>query len=581
MGQISVKIPGQFSVEINMNGQIETMNSAQPTAEAVAILEGRILFVGSSEDAQNHIGSETDVIDLDGKYVTPGFIDVHNHVIASNFLNLGVDLGPATSMDELVALIREYADANPDAEIIQGFNYIPAKIGGNPSAAILDQAVSDRPVLITGNSNHDGVLNTFALERIGVNRDTAIDKQPGPIYWERDSEGDLTGFAIETQYMEPLVQLGLWDPKTMVEPISDYMQGVLIAEGVTTVQVPGLITPNFSISSQGVRDDFEEIMPILQKRVDEGKAGVRLNVMPFIKLPDGDPKEYLEFVLRMRDLYDSDMLRVDSIKLHADGLWPDRATAMIEPYPLREGETIPHMAPIGIDASRVVATHILSAPHDISVVTHADGTLLTSLLADTIVNAKKLYPDSKSRHRIDHASFLNPDTVAKIIEYDIPLNATPIFYNENEAGPGGRGLYDTFMRKVVEQAFGLYTDLAYKGVRVSLGGDSPGTVITQAYPIWLFQQAMTLKQPDADENAQPFPPYRARFTIVKALESVTTVAASQLGMDDVIGSVEVGKYADLAIMDRNLHEVPADELVEMVIVVGTVLNGEFTHRDGM
>lgn len=128
--------------------------------------DGKIVYVGDDEGAKKFIGDKTDVIDLDGYYVTPGFIDVHNHVIASDFVNPGVNLSSAKSVDKLVKLVKECADANPDLEVIQGTDYRPVALGGrHPIAKELDKAVNDRPLVVMGNSAHDAVFNSFALEK--------------------------------------------------------------------------------------------------------------------------------------------------------------------------------------------------------------------------------------------------------------------------------------------------------------------------------------------------------------------------------------------------------------------------------
>ena len=561
-------------------GDIETMNPAQPNAEAVALKDGKIIYVGDNEGAKQYVSGKTEVIDLKGKYVTPGLIDPHNHVIASDFVNQGVNLASAKTIDQLVQLVKNYAEANPKLKVIQGTDYRPGLFGRHPTAKELDQAVTDRPVVVLGNSAHDAVFNTFALKKAGINSETAVDIAPGLVYWQRDDNGEITGAAIETQYMKTMVDIGAWQPETMVPATIEKMQGYLVSQGVTTVQVPGLITPSFGVDSPGVMKDFEEILPLLDKRVKNGKAQVRLNVMPFMKMADADPEEYVFFVNRMRKKYDSDMLRVDSIKMHADGLWFDRSMAMLEPYVMTEDDKSPYIAPLAIDASRVYATIMKATPNDLNVVVHADGTHMVKQFVEAVVMSKQTWAEQDVRHRVDHVGFIHPDTVAKVRQYDIPINATPVFYNEVDSGPGGSAIYQRIHPHVVERSMGMYTDLAYQGVKVSLGGDAPGTIIEEAYPVWLMQQAMTLTQPGRPET-KPFPPMRSKWTIDKALESMTTTAAWQLRMEDKIGSIEVGKYADLAIFNKSLREIEAENLVKEARVVGTILNGEFTHRKGM
>ena len=113
-----------------------------------------------------------------------------------------------------------------------------------------------------------------------------------------------------------------------------------------------------------------------------------------------------------------------------------------------------------------------------------------------------------------------------------------------------------------------------------LSGDAPGAPIQRAYPAYLFQQSMTLIEPSID-GAEPFPDWRPKMTIDQVLNAYTRAPAWQMGMEDVIGSLEVGKYADIAIWEKNLREISGENMIEEATVAGTLLNGEFTYRGGM
>ncbi|MGI9367882.1 MAG: amidohydrolase family protein, partial [Ruegeria sp.] len=385
--------------------------------------------------------------------------------------------------------------------------------------------------------------------------------------------GNITGAAIETQWMQPFVDIGAWKPETMVPETIEVMQGFLSTQGVTSVLVPGLITPNFGISSQGTRDDFEAILPILADRAESGEAKMRINVVPFMKLLDADPDDYVPFAVRMREQYNSDMLRVDGLKLHADGHHAQRSMAMLEPYNMVEEDILPFTAPLTMNSDLIHETIIKATAEDLTVIVHSDGSKINDVVTGAIIASKKAYPEAASRHRLDHITFLDPDTVERIKKYDIHLNATPVFYNAVESGQDGSAILEVFNAALIERSMGMYTDLIHQDVSVSMGGDPPGSLVTEAYPIWLFQQAMTLQQPGRPD-LRPFPPMRKRLTIDQALKSMTLTAATQMGMEDRIGSIEVGKYADLAVFNRNLHEVPPEDLVDTVRVLMTYLNGE-------
>ncbi|WP_170482701.1 amidohydrolase family protein [Ruegeria arenilitoris] len=251
---ISSAAIAQTADRVLLNGIVETMNAAQPNAEALAIKDGRILFVGASNDAQAFVGDETDVIDLEGRYVTPGMIESHNHVVSSKWITTGVDVSGARSVDDVGRLMKEHVDANPDeAGPLIGFGWMPANLGNQqPRAADLDKWDLGRPTMVFGNASHDAVLNTLALEAAGITADTP-DIQPGVIYWERDGDGNPTGLGIETIFFEAYVDMGAWDPDVVVPQSADFLQDFLAGKGVTTAMVPGLVTPGFSISAEHVR----------------------------------------------------------------------------------------------------------------------------------------------------------------------------------------------------------------------------------------------------------------------------------------------------------------------------------------
>ena len=237
-----------------LGGVIETMNPEQPTAEAVAMKDGTLVFVGSSDAARAHIGDQTEVIDLGGKYVTPGFIESHNHVVASLWMTSGVDVSAATSPEDISRILKEYADANPDVPVIIGNGWAPATLGNrNPVTKDLDAFDIGRPAIAIGNSCHDAVFNSLGLEAAGVTNETAIDTQPGVMYWDRDENGDITGLAIEVQYAQAYVDMGAWQPETMVPESIETLQGFLAKQGVTTAMVPGIVSPGVVIGAEAMK----------------------------------------------------------------------------------------------------------------------------------------------------------------------------------------------------------------------------------------------------------------------------------------------------------------------------------------
>ncbi|WP_420582750.1 amidohydrolase [Reichenbachiella sp.] len=561
------------------NAVIETMNPDQPNAEAVAMKDGKIVFVGSSDQANEFVGDNTEVIDLKGKYVTPGFIESHNHVVASAWTVYGVDLSGARSVDDIGKILKEYVDAHPDEEgPLVGFGWLPNIIGSQgPRAKDLDKWDLGRPTIAIGNSVHDAGLNTLALEAAGITNETP-DIQPGVMYWERDAQGNITGLAIEVIYFEAYIKMGAWQPEKMVPESIENLQGFLAKQGVTTAMVPGLVTPGVAVSTDLMKKDMRDIMKILKKRVDNGEAQMRLNVMPMFKLPDADPQDVVDFTLEMRESYNDDMLRVNNVKIHPELAWASRGATQLKPYKKANPEDAFTWGDYGVSPDRMYEVVNRANMSGLDIITHADGARLVKRLTDIYIEAKENYGDV--RNRLDHISMMDNATKEKVIANNIPTNATPVFINEMDAGMEGKDIFATMDEDYVKECYAQYTEIAKRYKNLSLSGDTPGSSIDKAYPAYLMQQAMTLVEPSL-EGSKPFPTWRPKMTIDEALHAYTVAPAWQMRMEDKIGSIEVGKYADMAIFEKSLRDIKPENLVKESICVGTILNGEFTHKEGL
>ncbi|WP_020415454.1 amidohydrolase [Microbulbifer variabilis] len=555
------------------------MNPNQPKATAVAILNGKIIYVGNDKGAKKYIGDKTDVVALNGKYVTPGFIESHSHVVASAWTTMGVDLSAARSVDDIGRILKDYVEENPNEKgPLIGFGWMPANIGARgPRAKDLDKWNLGRPTIAIGNAVHDAGLNTLALRAAGIDNNTP-DIQPGVMFWERDKENNITGLGIEVIFFDAFIKIGAWQPEKMVPESIDKLQGFLAKQGVTTAMVPGLVTPAAAVSSELSMEDMREIMAILKRRADRGEAQMRLNVMPMFKLPDADPQEFVDFTLEMKSLYNDDMVRVDKVKIHPELAWNQRGATQLVPYLPENKDDAPTWGKYGVTPDRIFEVINRANKNGLDVITHADGARLIKRLTEIIIEAKKHYPDA--RNRLDHISMMDLETREKVVKNNIPTNATPMFVNELDAGLKGKVIYQYMPRDYIEEALSPYQELANKYDNVSLSGDTPAAPIDRAYPIYLMQQSMTNKEPSI-EGSTAFPPWRPTLTIDQALHAYTVAPAWQMRMEDKIGSIEVGKYADMAIFEKSLRDIEPDNLIEEAKVVGTLLNGKFTHRENL
>jgi len=550
-----------------VNGKVYTVDDSNPWAEAVAVRGNEIVYVGDAAGAEALVGEGTDRIDLEGKTVLPGFISTHDHLIASAWMTYGVQLFDLDTKEEVLARIKEYAEANPDEKVIKGAGWSAGKFGGNPTAEELDQAVSDRPALILDFTAHDGWLNSRAMEMANITADTP-DGLPGVTYWVRDDEGNPTGAAIELQWMGPYIEIGAWEPETMIRESKEKLFTLAASNGTTAFVNTGIITPNVKDTHGGMERDFEATLAMLHEMEENGELELRTFPQPAFKNKDADPQKFVDFGARMREQYNSDLLRVQSFKIHPEGNWPAEVAPMLEPYETGK------MGTFNVEPDKIAAIVLAAAKVDMDVATHSDSTGTARAMIDAILAARDAgYP---SRSAIHHASWVHPDDQARIIEHKIPINTTPNFSNDFS------GTDKDALRLLGEERtrtmFGRYPYFARAGVSVSLSSDVPSTPPDMQAPLFVIQGAVTLKNP-ADPNSRRFPPDNEPMSLEQAIRGMTIEAAWQIRMEEKIGSLEVGKYADLVVLDRNPFDVELMELSQIDVLM-TMMNGRFTYRAG-
>jgi predicted amidohydrolase YtcJ len=500
-----------------------------------------------------------------GKTVMPGFISTHDHLIASDWTTYGVQLFDLEAKEEVLARIKEYAEANPDEKVIKGIGWSAGKFGGRPLATELDKAVSDRPAIILDFTVHDAWLNSRAMEIGKITKDTP-DTLPKVTYWERDKDGTPTGTAIEGQWMGAYIAVGAWEPEKMIRESTDKLMGIAASNGTTTFLNPGIVTPNMKDTHGGMEKDFEAALAMLQDMAQKGKLKLRTFPAPIFKKKKGDPQRFVDFGVKMREKYNSDMLRVQQLKIHPEGNWNAEVAPFLKPYETGK------QGVFNVDPETTAAIVLAAGKADMDVISHSDSDGTARAMVDAILAARKA--GYANRSAIHHATWIHPDDVKRIIENKIPINTTPKF--SNDFSGTDKDAYRALGRERTETEFGRYPDLARAGVSVSLSADVPGTPPDMQVPLFVIQGAVTLKNP-ADPNAKHFPPGIEPMSLEQAIRGMTAEAAWQLRMEDKIGSLEVGKYADLVVLEKNPFDVDPME-ISGIDVLMTMMDGRFTYR---
>ena len=551
------------------NAHVYTVNPAQPEAEFVAVSGNTIVFFGSAAEGQAYIGDDTDVVDAQGGMVLPGFVSAHDHIIASDWTKGGVNLNGATNKEETFALIREYALENPDLEVVVGQGYNPGIMGGNPTSAELDSLVPDRIAIILDFTIHHAWLNTKAMEAGGITMDSP-DPVPGVTYWVRDEKGNPTGIGMELVWFPTYAKVA-WDPERMITDSQTKLHAEATARGVTTALTPGVVTPNFS-NTDGMFSDLEVTIELLQDLDARGDLNIRSFLQPAYKDPSSDPTEFARRARAMADKYSGDRVRVHGMKIHPEGTWSAKGVLMAEPWEGTDDYGTAATLP-----QRVKEVVLAANAKGLDVFTHVEGSGTVRGKIDAILAAREAGYDDE-RNALHHYMIVHPDDHQRTLEHNIPVNVTPIFSTVWSSQDKDYILLLGMQRAMAQVSH--YADVANNGGKLSISADVPSSPIDNVGGLNQIYTAVTFKDPYNPDSAK-FPPDGTTLTLAQAIEAVTINPAWQLRMEDKLGSLEVGKYADIVVLDRNLFDVESPEDILDVEVQGTMMDGIFRHRVGI
>ncbi|WP_425045718.1 amidohydrolase [Primorskyibacter sp. S87] len=548
--------------------RVLTVDETTPTAEAVAVTGNKITYVGDVADAEAMVGDNTEVFDLGGDSLLPGFASGHDHIVASDWTSRGISLFGVDTLEEALATIKDYADANPDEELILGYGFDQVSFGGWPTKEDLESVVPDRPAFILDFTIHDVWMNSKAFDAGKVDPDES-DQVPGVMFWQRDAGGKQTGIGIEFQLASAFRSAGAWDPAGEIPDIQKRLYDQAVKTGITAVHVPLLAMPTVTDLSL-VKEDEKLVMAHLHELEKKGDLSIRTFVATGFKDPNARADEIVGHTLDLREQYDSGMLRIWEIKIHPEGNWSSQTTWMMEPY------TDGTFGGAAIEGSMITSVYLQANMAGLPVGTHVDGSQTVRNVVNAIMTAREAGYDVPNNllHHYFWVSDLDHETV---IGNEIMVNTTPIFSVDWETQDVNAP--DLLGRARVEATFARYSSRIALGHNVSISSDVPSSPIDLIGPLLNVEIAMTLQDP-LNEESKPFPLSRKPASLEESLKAVTIYPAAQQRMEDKIGSMTVGKYADLVVPDQDITQVIPGE-ISNIKVLGTIMDGRFTHREGL
>ena len=533
------------------NAHVHTVEGSGAPASAVAVTGDRIAFVGEDADVAELIGPATEVLDAAGATVLPGFVDAHNHVRLGS--NPGaVQLFRATSLEDLRAAVAAFAETHPGADWIEGegWNY-SAIPGGTPTAAMLDGLVPGRPVFLFSYDVHTVWLNREAMTRLGVTRDAEW------LPWgrvEKGADGEPTGFVTDfavlgiseegQRALEPHVPG--YEPAAQYERLRTSLD-LAASFGITTIVEP-----------QNGLDD----LALFARARDEGALRSRL-VAAMLCLP-GTTAERLDALEDARRRFDDDWLRVAPIKLYIDDVIEPHTAAMLAPYANQSdtaGDTF-------WEPGAFAAFLLEAERRGFQTFTHATGDRGIRTVLDAVEACRAAHGPRDARHQIVHVECVHPDDLPRFAGLGVvacmqPRHCAPDIVGEWRANVGPER----------ERFAWPFRSLADHGATLAFSSD--WNVAEMDPMTWLYTACTR-----ADLEGRDGWNLQETIDLASAIRAATLGSAFANFAERDRGSIVAGKYADLAVLDRDVFALEDPLELLRTRVTHTIVGGEVVHRAG-
>jgi predicted amidohydrolase YtcJ len=536
------------------NGIVYTVDEANPTAEAVAIKNGLILAVGTTAEISEYIGDQTEVIDLQGKTMTPGLIESHAHLMGIGYNKLELDLMYVKTYDELVEKVAEAVAKAKPGDWITGRGWHQDKWIEKPEKMVkgfqtndkLNEVSADNPVYLSHASGHASFTNAKALELAGISN--LKGERPGEVEGGEiilDELGNPTGVLTERASGLVARLIPETTPEKDEEALTLALQE-LVEKGITSFHDAG---------------SGQEVIDLVQKFKNEGKLTVRQYIMLTGRQP-----ELLEAWFKKGPMIDSadHMLTVRSIKLNCDGALGPRGAWLLEDYSDRPGHRGHETLPMSV----VTEVSERALPLGFQVCAHAIGDRANQEILDRYEAALAKNPSATDhRFRIEHAQHIHPDDIPRFGELGVIAAMQAIHLSSDRPWAIDR----LGEKRIIDGAY-VWQKLMKTGAVVTNGTDAP---VEPVDPLPSFYASVTRKtlqgMPEGGFEADQ------KMTRAEALKSYTLDGAFAEFEEDFKGSIEVGKAADFTIYDKDIMQIPEAEILTTKVMM-TVVAGKVVYK---
>lgn len=540
-----------------LNGRVQTMDPAQPFAQAVAATGGKITYVGPADCAP--CGPDTRVIDCAGRTVLPGFVESHLHLVLGGAELAHLQLGGVTGLAPVAARFHDYAVQHPDAPLLlaQGGDY---DIFGKPTRRQdLDAIIADRPVAIMAADHHTVWANTMALREAGVLHGATMPHGHEVVL---AADGTATGELREFEAFAPILALGgeahLYLGISTGEDPSPWPTAEQFEQDIAKLRRGLGHCARHGITSAVNMDGNHYTLSLLEEAQSRDALTVRVKVpfhfKPHMKLAD------LDRATTMAARAQGDWVLSGFVKFFMDGVVDSRTAAMLRPYPDTDG----HCADLLFSPDRFAEIATEVDRRGLQIAVHAIGDAAVRCTLDGIATARRTNGPNDLRHRIEHIELIDRADIGQFADLGVTASVQPVH------APGALDfpLEPTMTVIGWDRAADAYLcrDLAEAGARIAFASDWPVTDISVLRGI----KAALTRPTYAGGTDQ-------RLDLDATLYAYTAGGAYAAGMDHLTGTLKIGMAADIVVLSGDITTCPVNRIDELSISL-TIAGGRITHQ---
>lgn len=531
-----------------IDGEIITVNEKDEIAEAVAVKGNKITAIGSTEDLLNLKNENTEVIDLKGKTLVPGFIDSHLHIsmYGTNCASISCKSELIQTIDDLLQEIKKRVSQTPKGHWIRAWGYNENIINDKrfPQKEELDTITTEHPIIISRTCGHISAVNSHALEIANIDKNTP-DPDGGKI--DKNTEGELTGLLFENAHMKMFAVASFSEEE--LSSAHKIASEHFAKKGITSIHdATGYGLENLRSLQADTKNGFiKQRVYAMVGALNDAQTVVKHMINSGIFTGLGDDK-----------------FRIGPVKLFLDGSSSGPTVWTRDPYTSdSENYGIRYFSQEEVDQLFIPAHE-----KGWQITAHAQGDGAIEMLLNTIEKVNRLHPRENTRHRIEHAGIASPDLIRRMKEQKVIPTPNPAFLYEYGEG---------YVKNYGERAKNMYPmgDYQRAGIPAAIASDCP---VTDFNPFRGIHAAITRKS-----NSGQVIGADKTVSLLQAIRMYTLHGAYASFEDNIKGSIEPGKLADLVLLDRSITKSTIDDLPE-VQVEWTMIDGELVYeksKDGI